>query len=585
MATLGYGSASANTATTRLPDLARSITTVNLGNLTTYDYSSAREGVDIGDASLAHLTLSWDDSNGARALNGAVYGEPLVYHGLVVVATENDSVYGIEAASGAIRWHFSIGSPASESSIQSGPSLGGCGDIFPLGITSTPVIDPKSEEVFVSGEIQAPKTSGWRGIQHWLVGASLRTGHVLFRVRIDPGGNGTSYYAAAEQQRAGLTLANGRVYVPFGGLDGDCGQYHGYVVSFPESGSGTLESYQVPTQREGAIWETNGAVATPSGDLYVATGNGSSNTTFDHGDAVIELSPALKELGYWAPADWAALNAGDLDLGSAGPIQVPGTDLLFEIGKANERDVSVGYLLNENKLGGIGRQVFAGTVCPGGGYVFGANASQVIGGKIYIYVACSNGTEAITVATGVHPSFKQAWSPSSGSPNGPPIVAGGYVWAIDWNGNVLYGMNTMNGSVRLTEALDGVNHFATPGAGDGMLFIPTSSGVEAFSGPSGRPTASPTKLKLVPDPADPKQGGSVTLTATVTPTPLGGTVRFTEGGKVLPGCELVQLSVTGTASCKVVDLQVVGKKEVVAKYSGNPAYSFSVGTAIIDVEK
>ena len=59
-----------------------------------------------------------------------------------------------------------------------------------------------------------------------------------------------------------MTLANGRLYVDFGGLNGDCGQYHGYVVDMPVSGTGPLE-LPGPDRREGAIWETNGAVVRP----------------------------------------------------------------------------------------------------------------------------------------------------------------------------------------------------------------------------------------------------------------------------------------------------------------------------------
>jgi len=88
---------------------------------------------------------------------------------------------------------------------------------------------------------------------------------------------------------------------------------HGYVVSVAVSGAGPLGSYQVPTQREGAVWETNGAVVSPQGDLYVATGNGSSSNPahFDEGDSVVELSPSLKRISYWAPGNWLALNDHD----------------------------------------------------------------------------------------------------------------------------------------------------------------------------------------------------------------------------------------------------------------------------------
>jgi outer membrane protein assembly factor BamB len=564
-------------------------TTVQLGNITTYHDNNGRTGYDGLDPSLATLTGAWDDSNGSRALDGAVYAEPLVYHGLVVVATENDSVYGIDARTGAVRWRFHFGSPASQSSIQSTPGCGDGGDIFPLGVTSTPVIDRSLDEVFVAGEVQAPGTNNWTGLQHWLVGASIRNGRILFRHRIDPPGANTAstYYVGDEQQRAGLTLANGRVYVPYGGLDGDCGQYHGYVVSVSESGAGRLGVYQVPTQREGAIWETNGAVAGPGSkaDLYVATGNGSATgPPFDHGDAVIRLSPDLKELGYWAPTDWAQLNADDLDLGSAGPIQVPRTDLLFEIGKADPNGVSVGYLLSETHLGHIGGQLFPpnghlaeGTVCQAGGYVFGANAAAVVGrgasAKTYIYVACSTGTEAIVVTGGPHPSFKRAWHVNGGDfANGPPLVAGGRVWAIDWDNNILVGMRMTTGKVVVSENLDQVEHFATPAVGDGMLFVPTAGGVEAFYGPSGLPLAAPTKIAVKVNPASPRAGKSIVVTATISPDPLGGLVRMSEGGKPIAGCTAMLPSVSGSVDCQLSKL-TVGEKTVVVHYFGNPAYS------------
>jgi hypothetical protein len=304
---------------------------------------------------------------------------------------------------------------------------------------------------------------------------------VIWHRDIDPPHPNTQnhYYIAAEQQRPAITLANGRLYVPFGGLYGDCGQYHGYVVDLPVSGNGSLVSYQVPTQREGAIWETDGAVVSPQGDLYVATGNGSSNDIahFDEGNSVVEFSPSLKRIGFWAPSNWVQLNDQDWDLGSAGPIEVPGTSLLFVAGKpASNGDA--GFLLREGHLGGIGHRAFVGAACASGGD-FGADASEVVGSRIFIYAACGGGTEAFQVSTSPT-AFHRVWSPSDGNPNGSPIVAGGLVWALDWNKALLYGMNAVNGHVVVRRATENLEHFVAPGVGDGMLFVPTSSGVEAF---------------------------------------------------------------------------------------------------------
>ncbi len=76
-------------------------------------------------------------------------------------------------------------------------------------------------------------------------------------------------------------------------------------------------------------------------------------------------------------------------------------------------------------------------------------------------------------------SFKRVWS-SAGSPNGPPIVAAGLVWALDWDNGKLYGMNPGNGQTVVERATDPLNHFATPGVGDQMVLVPTQGGVEAF---------------------------------------------------------------------------------------------------------
>jgi outer membrane protein assembly factor BamB len=466
---------------------------VTLGQLTTYDYNNARSGLDSTDPSFAHLVHAWTD--GSSVISGGIYGQPLVYGDLVIVATESDDIYALDAATGKVAWHFSIGTPARVSVIDTAPTLSpSCGDIDPLGITGTPVIDPKTSEVFVAGEVQTVHTSDWQGIKHVMVGArfSATSATVLWDHQIDPPGADSTYYIPAEQQRPALTLSQGRVYAEFGGLAGDCGDYQGYVVSEPESGVKSLESFKVPTTREGAIWATGGAATSASGELYVATGNAAHGPgkPFDYGDAVVGLSPSLKIDSYWAPSDWAQRSAADLDLGSAGPIFVDGGSLVFEIGKGSSSGVSMGYLLDAAKLGGIGHSAFARTVCPNDGFVFGADATDVVkvAGKsaTYVFVPCPRGTVAIQVNGGSKPNFAVKWHASSGDPNGPPIVAGGLVWALCTNADggsgspVLYGMSPTTGKVEVTESVPAVEHFATPGAGDGMIIVSTASGVEAF---------------------------------------------------------------------------------------------------------
>ncbi len=487
-ATCSSASAGASAAATRVP--TRSSTTItarppvpSLGDLTTYGYGNARSDRDTVDPAIATLSPApaWDDS-----LAAGVYGQPLVYGGTVYVGTENDTLYAISAKTGRVIWKLHAGSAPGTAVIDSAPTLsGGCGDINPLGITGTPVIDVSTSEIFAAEETEVGGDR-WQDIQHWLIAVSLVTHKEMWHRQIDPpyGNDASHYYIPAEQQRPALTLLDGRIYVEFGGLIGDCGQYHGYVVSAPERGTGPLVSYQVPTRREGAIWGTGGAFVSSSGDLYVATGNGSSNSVqaFDEGNSVVELSPGLARRGYWAPSNWVQLNDDDWDLGSAGPVGVPGTALLFVAGKPAGNG-SFGYLMKASPLEGIGKGAFTGPLCLSGG-AFGADATDVIGtgakSRTYVYAPCGSGTEAVVINAGAM-TFRRAWSASSGSPNGPPLVAGGLVWAVNWGSGQLCGMSPSTGKVVVERSTGALEHFATPAVGDGALFVPTQNGVEAWS--------------------------------------------------------------------------------------------------------
>jgi len=132
------------------------------------------------------------------------------------------------------------------------------------------------------------------------------------------------------------------------------------------------------------------------GELYVATGNGSSRKLqdFDEGNSVVELSPSLQRLGFWAPSNWVQLNEADWDLGSAGPVGLPGMALLFAAGKPGTNG-SVGYLMKDSPLGGIGAGAFTGPVCLKGG-AFGADATDVLrigkASHVVVYVPCGGGT-------------------------------------------------------------------------------------------------------------------------------------------------------------------------------------------------
>jgi outer membrane protein assembly factor BamB len=409
------------------------------GDWLTYHADNARTGYE-AVSNFTSVTSAWTSAT----LDGAVYAEPLVDGNAVLVATENNSVYSLGAQTGTLLWRTNLGPPVQGDQLQ-------CGNISPSGITGTPVIDAATDTIFAVT---------FSHLHHILYGLDLQTGAVVSNRSAEPPG----FIDTTQQERSALTLANGMVYIPYGGLAGDCGQYHGWVVGLAANGTGKMDVYQVPTTREGAVWAPSGAVVDSSGTIYVATGNGASDTTFDHGDSVISLSPSLSETGYFAPTNWAQLNQDDGDLGSVGPAIVgPGT--LFQIGKEG-----VGYLLNATGLGGIGGELFSANVCSES---FGGTAYT----QPYLFVPCTDGLVELRLGAG---SFDTAWRTQSFNA-GPPIVTGGVVWTVDTSTGTLYGFSLATGHQVYSFPLGSVVHFCTPASGDGRLFVAGDDEIISFS--------------------------------------------------------------------------------------------------------
>ncbi len=408
----------------------------------TYGGNAQRTGV-ASAAPAGRLSIAW-----RARLDGAVYGQPLLVGDMVIAATEHDSIYALNAANGHIDWRVNVGTPVPLSELP-------CGGIDPLGITSTMAYDRAYGLIYAVAE-----TSGYH---HVLVGVSVADGAIKVERDI-PAPDGQPKY---DQQRPGLTIENGRVYVAFGGLEGDCGPYRGSVVGVPLTGGGPLVSYVVPTSREGAIWGTAGPVTGPDGTLYVSVGNGSTaSKAFDGSDSVTALSPALARTGIFAPTSWYQDSVGDLDLGSAQPALLPGGRILAE-GKSG-----TAYLLNAAHLGGVGGELTQRRVCA----AFGAAA---VSGST-VYEPCSGGGMAALDTAG--DSIRVLWR---GPPNaaGSPVVGGGAVWVTDYSAGTLYELNPATGAIRYQLSLGtSLPHFASMSTSGHTAYLGTTTGLTAVTG-------------------------------------------------------------------------------------------------------
>ncbi len=467
------------------------------GSWTVYHGDAGGSGVAGPMAAVNTTTRAWT----SPALDGEIYGEPLVSSGRVYVATENDSVYALSAATGAVVWSTHVGTPVPATDLP-------CGDIAPTaGITGTPVIDPSRGEIFVVADELADGRPA-----HMFTGLSTASGKVEVTQNVDPAGADP----AALLQRTGLTLDEGRVVFGLGGNDGDCASYRGRLIAVPEQG-GTPEMFTVDAgagESQGAIWMGGAApVVDSGGDIWVSTGNGSVfsySHAYDDSDSILRLSPSLTLVQFFAPATWATDNSRDLDMSTAPALLSDGQVIVA--GKSR-----IVYLLNRAHVGGIGGQQAAlGSAC--GGDIDGGVA--VHGATVYL--PCTSGIIAVR-ALKSPAALRLLWS--SGTGGGPPIVAGGLVWTIGRSG-MLYGLNPATGAVR-QQASIGVpaNHFPTPAAGDGLLLAPSANQVVAFSASAGASTANPTS---------PPSGDSP-----------GGASSRSAGGGVLPVSAIAGLVAAG----------------------------------------
>jgi Bacterial Ig domain/PQQ-like domain len=425
-------------------------------NWLVYHGALSGSGADPSGASFSPAHQGWV----SPALGGQIYGEPLALGSQVFVATESDAVVALSATNGSVLWSTTVGKAVPAGDLP-------CGDISPtVGITSTPVIDSSRNEIFVVADQLVAGV-----IRHRLYGLSVSNGAILLNQVVDPPGSDPK----AQLQRVALTLDGGQVIIGYGGNSGDCSDYHGWVVAAPEGG-GALKTFEVdsgPGESQGAIWMGGAApIIDGSGNIWVATGNGSNTQTgdpYDDGDGVLELSSSLSLVQYFAPANWTADNATDKDLGSSSPVVMP-NGLVFQVGKAG-----TGYLMQQSALGGIGGQIATlPALC--GGVVDGGDAFA----NNIVYAPCSGGLVAIKVGTSP-PSLTRLWQTSTGS-KGPPIITAGMIWTI--GGSTLYGLDPSTGAALEQFGLAGeANHFPTPAVGDGLLLAPSTDQVYAFAMP------------------------------------------------------------------------------------------------------
>ncbi|HET8922067.1 MAG TPA: hypothetical protein VFN26_03620 [Candidatus Acidoferrum sp.] len=516
---------SAGNVTSNAANLSINAATSGSTDVVTHHYDISRSGVNSTETALTTSSVNSATFGkvGEFTVDGQIDGQALFLSQLAIpgqgnknvlyVATENDSVYAVDAqsisgSSATILWkttvHLAGELPADSASLP-------CGNISPNGVTATPVIDRARNAIYV--EAMSKDSAG--NVFHRLHALDLTNGTELFGgpktiTATYPGTGGNSsggvvtFDPPYHHDRAALLESGNKIYTAWSGLWGDCGPYSAWVIAYD---AGTLAQTGaidlVPNNHGGGMWMGGGGpAADTSGSVYVISGNGFGDTpgaNNSYGNSFVRLSTSggLNVGDYFTPYNTLSEDGGDVDFGSAGPLLLP--DLVDANNVTRHLAVGAGkdgelYVLDRDNLGkfnstsnNIYQQIQLSSA---------ENHSSPIFFNNTVYVCPENNMlKAFPVSMA-----RLATSPSSQTAHvfgGNGAVASisangsaeGIVWALDWGAGTLFAFRASD----LTELYDTNQaasnrdhfsavggHFITPMVANGRVYIGTKTSVAVF---------------------------------------------------------------------------------------------------------
>ncbi|HEV2922767.1 MAG TPA: choice-of-anchor D domain-containing protein, partial [Solirubrobacteraceae bacterium] len=511
----------------------------------------------------------------STTVDGQVYAQPLLANGTLLVATENNKVYGLDPATGAARWAspLNLGTPWKAADI-------GCGDLTPnIGVTATPVIDPATNTAYLTHKTYV---SGSSGPARWFMDAiDVASGTEKAGFPVELAGSAQNhptmtFQPTTELQRPGLLLLEGVVYAAFGSHC-DFTPWQGWVFGVSTSGQVKARWVALPSGNGAGIWQSgSGLMSDGPGTLMIATGNGGAPTTATPGtsppsnlaESIVRLAVqpdgTLKPVDFFAPFDAGTLDEWDADFASGGVTAL--NDQYFGTASVPHLAVAVGkagyvYLLNRDELGGLKQGPGSGDkvvqrigpyggvwsrpgVWPGdGGWVYiptasGGNSGSGSTGFLRVYQYGLSGTGQPTLSL-------QATSPdafgftssatvitSDGTNSGSALVW--VVWTPERSGVGAqlraYDPIPVEGKpvLRWSAPVGTSAKFATPGVGAGRLYVGTRDGKVLGFGSPVTPLLTGSATNFPTTTVGNSSQRTLTLTATNTLTVTGLTASNSE---------------------------------------------------------
>ena len=501
-------------------------------NVTQEHNNLSRDGLYIDSAftpsNAANLTR---DMTFDGTISGHVYAQPLYIEGgpngpMVIAVTESNNVYALHADTGLPIWsRTDIGTPAPQ---------GACpGNIIPVGITGTPVVDLGSRSLFFDAVING------NPVKHFIFSLNVDTGvtHAGWPVDVDATAhyNGITFDSFVQEERGALALVNGIVYVSYSGYVGDCDNYHGWVVGVEINNPSNVMAWATDAVG-GGIWG-HGGVASDGTNMFVVTGNTftTDQQPWSGGEAIVRLQAGPTFSQFWAPLNWHNLDDTDTDLGgcSATIIDVPGANpsqLVLALGKDHNA-----YLLDRNNLGGVTTPVATMNVSSSTLRGTSSVAYQTGEGTHFAFHNESGELRSYIINATSPPTIALAWNVNDGGRSSPWVTTiDGTNNAIVWVAGIeddqrLHGYNGDTGATIFAgggpnEQMTGTRQWNTGMVARGRIYFGADNKVYAFNVPTGTPTPTPTATPATPTPTPiptvtPTPTATPISTATPTPTP------------------------------------------------------------------
>jgi len=490
-------------------------------SVTQFHNHESRDGLYIDSAfTQGAATNLTRDLNFDGTIVGNVYAQPLYIEGrpngkaMIIVATESNNVYALDAGNGTVIWQRNVGEPVSADDLI-------CTKLDPVGITGTPIIDLGSRALFLDAMITP---DGGMTKKHLILSLNVDTGDINPGWPVDVEAtatyNGINFDPSIQQQRPALGIVGSILYVGYGSMM-DCSPFHGWLVGIPIDNPASVTAWAAAATGDnhgGAIWGIGG-IASDGKNPFVTTGNTFSPPSWEGGEAVIRFQPGPIFSGspadYWVPEDWLTLDALDFDLGSSGPllVDVPGATPSHLV-VALSKDLHM-YLLDRDNLGGISAPIDVSVVASA--TIIQAAVSYRTKQSTYVALRANNDGNTVLSALRITatdpPTIASGWDVTRGAGGcGSPFATSTdgtgnmIVWVVGTEDHQtggdqrLHGYDGDTGTVVYdgggpNELMAGTHFYSTTGiVARGRIYVAGDNKVYAFalSTPTPTPTATST---------------------------------------------------------------------------------------------